>query len=497
MAYLSGFQNDIFISYAHADNDRGPTGVHWVSEFAGYLATSIRQRLGCGSDLRIFLDSRDLLTNHEVDVLVNEVRNSAIFVAVCSPSYAIREWTRRELETFASVPNHDRRLFAIEMLPLDARDEYPAAIRSKTRSRFWHVKESRSRAALTLDPVLDQQMFVQKLIDLAAQIRDQLRDMRRQGAAVSSSYQPESVRPASAPVVATAAVASADVKAVAPNGTVLLAQATDELELEREQVRAFLQQMNIQTLPDGDYPQGGEAFRAAFLADLKQADMVVQLIGRAIGRRPPDLPEGYVRCQHVAAAASGLPLLTWRHPEISPDALPEGAARDLLTGPTVIASGLENFKSEVLATLDKILRKRRAPERTIPRSLVFLNFDRSDQPIAQTLQRALAEAEFPVVTTTFEGSSEEIRQDLEENLLESESLVFVNGAAPSTWLRSSLRRLHKLMALRETPPRTVAVFDGPPSDKADPGFSLPYVETVDSRDGVHFEPLIELLKGAT
>ena len=71
--------------------------------------------------------------------------------------------------------------------------------------------------------------------------------------------------------------------------TILLAQVTNDLYDERDQVVAYLSQFGAKILPEGDYKQGGPEFAEAFKADLAQAGLFVQLLGPYRSNRPPDL----------------------------------------------------------------------------------------------------------------------------------------------------------------------------------------------------------------
>lgn len=474
MPYLPNFRNDIFVSYAHADNEDGPSGVRWVSEFTKYLGTGLKQRLGCGNALRIYFDHRDLYANHELEGLLDEVQNSAIFLAVTSPSYMRRKWTRREIEAFTSLPNFQKRLFAIEISPLDSHDDYLAPLKSKPRKRFWQRSSPESRTPFPLDPQLHPQMYTQVLLDFTEQVRLQLLTMQEQ--------------PGGASVRASTDVNAA--KTGSHKGKVLLAQTTDELEFEREQVKSYLSQMNVRVLPETDYPQGGQQFKQRFTDDLAKVDLFVQLLGRAAGRKPPDLPEGYVQTQFSLATKARKPMLLWRHPELDAENIPDPVQRELLTADSVVASGLESFKSEIVRSLEALAAPR---PKTTP-SLVYIGAERVDLPVARELAETLKTQEYPVVLPTFEGSSEEIRKDLEENLMESDTVVFIHGSAPSTWIRGNLRRLHKLMSLREKPPRKVAVLTAPPPKDSEINVSLPYVQTIDRSSGLDPGSIIPLLE---
>src|SRR4051794_33454996 len=111
MAYVREFQNDVFISYAHADNEKNPLGVSWVNDFVQNLQVELRRRLGGTHDLKMFFDHRDLRGHDHLRVLLENVQSSAVFVAICSPSYVSRPWTRDELAAFGAAAGDSGRIF--------------------------------------------------------------------------------------------------------------------------------------------------------------------------------------------------------------------------------------------------------------------------------------------------------------------------------------------------------------------------------------------------
>src|SRR3954468_15776085 len=101
MAYVPGCQYDVFISYAHYDNEADTQDIRWVSRFQADLKKALCQRLGVEPE--IFFDTRALQAHHALDELVPIVQGSAIFLPILSPSYVKREWTLRELEAFENT----------------------------------------------------------------------------------------------------------------------------------------------------------------------------------------------------------------------------------------------------------------------------------------------------------------------------------------------------------------------------------------------------------
>ena len=100
MAYVSNFTHDLFVSYAHFDNEEDAQDVRWVSRFQADLRNALRQRLG--EEAQVFFDSRSFEASDHVDFLVENARDAAVFVAVLSPSYVAREFTIKELQAFSA-----------------------------------------------------------------------------------------------------------------------------------------------------------------------------------------------------------------------------------------------------------------------------------------------------------------------------------------------------------------------------------------------------------
>src|SRR5712692_9026146 len=127
MPYVPGVLNDVFISYARLDDAAAADQQGCVSRFVADLERVLKRHVGLGSDeeLKIFFDRRDLSSNEHLDVLKENARQSAAFVAIISPSYVKRDWTRAELAAFRDNGDSDGRVFAIESLPLDKTETYP------------------------------------------------------------------------------------------------------------------------------------------------------------------------------------------------------------------------------------------------------------------------------------------------------------------------------------------------------------------------------------
>src|SRR6185503_2439432 len=100
MNSTANFEYDIFISYAHIDNqplDQGLKG--WVETLHERLSVRLAQLLG--EEPRIWRDLKLQGNDMFADTLVDRVGRAAILVSVLSPRYVKSEWCLRELSEFS------------------------------------------------------------------------------------------------------------------------------------------------------------------------------------------------------------------------------------------------------------------------------------------------------------------------------------------------------------------------------------------------------------
>lgn len=113
MAYVDGFVNDVFISYAHVNNkERGYKSVlddgvsfGWVDAFCERLSVAIENQL---DGVEIWRDKRKI---DGADLFDNKIKaaleSSLIFVALTSRRYLKSQYCRREAETFCEMIKED------------------------------------------------------------------------------------------------------------------------------------------------------------------------------------------------------------------------------------------------------------------------------------------------------------------------------------------------------------------------------------------------------
>lgn len=92
-AFVPGFDNDLFVSYAHGEDKR------WIQAFEEELRDEVSGRLGLG--ISIWQDTLRLRAGENWQAAIQQgIETSAAFVAIVSPRYQNSQWCARERNEF-------------------------------------------------------------------------------------------------------------------------------------------------------------------------------------------------------------------------------------------------------------------------------------------------------------------------------------------------------------------------------------------------------------
>jgi hypothetical protein len=488
MSFVPGYDQDVFVSYAHVDDqpdfdprpgEEPPLG--WVGTLVRHLKNQLGQKIGRSDACKLWFDNQSLRGNQVLtDEIAAQLEHSATFVAITSPGYLASTWCRDELRLFfrRAAPGLSGSAFFIEKAPLDLEEPAPPELRARRAYRFWYPdRYDQPRTLAVPVPHPDEIEYYRQIEDLARDLGAQLKAMRSSRAGLTD-------------VVPAASLRSSPSTPSDGAPIVLLAEVTDDLEFKRLEVQRFLEQQGLTVLPDVSYPSGRAEFEAGLNADLARSTVFVQLLGPMPGKRPRDVPDGYGWLQLECALRRGCRVLQWRNPEFDPAAVEFARHRELLERETVQATSLEAFKHAIYAAAmppPPAPEPRRDAEE---RPLVFINTEARHNPIAAEIRAAIGDRA-AWAEPLFEGRAEEVREDLEQNLIDCDAMVMVYADNPG-WARGQLRQFHKLAPRRARPVRAIPIIDAPPATKPELGFSVPGMIVINGRRGIGREALAQL-----
>lgn len=460
------YTHDLFVSYAHVDDALLPgANEGWVSVLVGFLETRLSQRLGRSDAYSLWMDHEVLGVHPLTPQILDKVQRTALLIVVLSPGYLASAWCQRELSTFLGVVDERKsgRVLVVEREPVDER-ELPQELKDLKGFRFW-VKDRTHKAPRILGsprPDPSDQEYYALVDDLSQEIAAELRQLRATSPQASDQggvhgHSQAYLRP-----------------------TVFLAQVTDDLETERNNVRRYLDQAGVGVVPEAWYSQEPNAFRQAAERDLARSGLFVQLLSDTAGKKPIDVPRGYPQFQLDMAIAAGKPVLQWRRPSLDVAAIEDKDHRSMVERATVHAEGLEDFKQEIQR---RFVERPVVPAQSKPSAFVFVDMESADRALAEKVCQSLESYDAEYALPIQSDDPAENRRDLEENLSECDALIVIYGSTTVTWVRHHLLEARKALAHRRRPLKALGIFEGPPEQKEQLGMKFQNMQMLDCRAG--------------
>lgn len=389
---------DVFISYAHVDNEAPPN----VNKRMGWV-TALKENLNIGPNVRkkeIFIDHQLKPGDAFSDDLIAKVENSKLLVLLLSQHYINSEWCCKELEHFIQAHSNDAEkpsdVFVVELSPYEKLVDVPENIlklrKHLIHAKFWFQPTDASALILSGYPTPQEsgeeasKHYWQTLNELRTAIDTRLCQHKSVPDLTNSTEASENKDAHPEEKIAKA-----------PSATILLADVTDDLESNRNEVKLALQAEGIQVLPDGDYiGLSPQEFDTAFAEDLKKSECFVQLLSPVVGRKGKGFVAPLPQLQFQRALAANKPMMQWCEKLPAPNQITDPTHAKLFGTEFIRTTNLINFKTEIIDRLRTEREKREKaaaasmvqPKPKTGRKVVFID-DFASQPELQQKLRAL------------------------------------------------------------------------------------------------------------
>lgn len=465
MSYVPSCESDLFISYAHIDDEsmfEGQQG--WVEAFHRALDVRLRQLLG--EPAEVWRDPELRGNDYFETVLKGKLAKTALLLSIVSPRYLKSDWCLREVEEFCRCAEHSGglrlrdRARLLKVLKTDVpRDDLPPPMRPLLGYEFYELDATRRPREYRIPPTAGAESYqacLDRIEDLAYDIRTTLEALRCAG--------PGALVP----------------EPVGPERTVYLAGCVSALRPQADLLRRELQQRGFTVLPAEAPPDTAAPYSGFVAEQLARSSLSVHLLGALYGATLEGDERSAVELQideAGRAARDGTLLRVLWLPE-------DGVAmedrqrqyldvvqREVAGEPNteLLQTGLENLKTYLLRKLAETARPQAAPRPATDPLLVYVVSDRGDAEFASALRRDLMAPGHEVKPSYFEGDERELREYHQENLVQCDAVVIVYGSANELWVQRKLSDLRKAFGLgRQRPFRAKAVVLGAPAaaDKA-------------------------------
>jgi hypothetical protein len=441
----------VFISYAHRDNQPFASDKGWVTLFDEALRAYLGQRLG--ADPIVWRDTR-MQGNSALSPEIEEgLTSSAALISVLSPSYVNSDWCKKELDEFCKsakssggllVNNTKSRVFKVIKLPPENLEILPDELKEVLDYPFYQNTKD-GDYAFELNPESseeDRQLFIRAVGRLSADAARLIKDFKQQTICLES-----------APVKAESQPSPASLTHV----KIFLADCASDRREEKERLLSDLKQSGYTVLPDRPLPlYSADEYCKAVQEILNSCHVCIQLIGSRYGTVPDSEGAGQksvVVLQNEIAAkrsASGklrrviwLPASTKPKTEQQesfinqlrhdPDAQ-EGA--DLLSGDfeqlrTTVHLLVKASQSDLMKP--PAVAKHQQDGSNIRAYLVCTQEDRKRTiPLRKYLKQQGIDIELPL----FNGDSQELRNANQDLICRCQGLLTFYGAGEEAWFRA-------------------------------------------------------------
>jgi hypothetical protein len=488
MAYIDGFDNDIFRSYAHIDNaDDGSAG-RWVETFGKQLSTLLLKRVG--ETVTVWWDPKLDRSQLFDDVIQKAVQSSAIVVSLVSPAYIKRDYCRQELEWFTvrgslKTASAHSRVFPVLLYKLPF-EQWPDACRGTSGFEFFDAAFDQDLCR-PLDPKSGAFWNAQwKLVAELAKVLDEIRNTRLSAPPSSSS--------------ASAGASRAF--------RVFLGAASDELVGDRSFLKKELMKQGVEVLGKVPPPDDERGHEEAVREALAKADLSVHLLGNLPGRPfDEDVPGStYSMAQTSIALELARPQLVLLPESFAPESIEDaqyaGFIKDLQARPRrgsgmqIIKTGRAQMLEEILAAkrnLEEMAAKARTPAAAAP-GTAFVDLHVKDLSHIGDLVSYLGGRQISAITIPQAAQSPTEGMALfEQNLRNAQLFIVVYGGVAREWVLNRVCEGFKLITTLGLSTR-MGVYVAPP-DKSTEDLKFGFCDVMlNSKvfDPATIEPLLAL-----
>src|SRR5262245_20887733 len=346
------FQWDVFISYAHIDNQPlTPEQKGWVTLFHRTLETMLSQQIGAKAGIwrDEKLSGNDIFSNEIVD----QLPRTALMVSVLTPRYVHSEWCTKEINEFCRIAEHTgglvvdnkARVFKVVKTPIDLEQPLPPVVAKVLGYEFYGYDEDQTPREF--DPAYGEKSkeeFLRKVYKVA-------RDISQLLARLGAGVPPDN---------------SAQKDGSPPKPLVYLAECGRDRRDAREALRGELERYGYTVLPNQQLPSDEEEYVAEVERLVARCRLSVHLIGASYGVVPDGASQkSVVVLQNELAAqrskSSGLQRVIWLAEGTSSgqaaqqafiDALHQNA--EMQAGADLITGDLEQLKGAIHGALKKL-----------------------------------------------------------------------------------------------------------------------------------------------
>lgn len=423
--------HDVFISYAHLDNELElpQESVGWVTSFYQSLKFHLGVQLGRAPE--IWMDDKKMHGGDFIDGNVfKNLHESSTLVCIISPSYINSRWCPRELQSYRQTVGYrlneqkSRVFFVVKNPGLQPPADEIFNDWNLFRNNFY---EERSGIPRTLSPKSDP--FKDNVVTLAYQINEVISLLETEEAATSTRK------------------------------TIYLSETTRDLREQYERIRKDLNRTyNVLPKDFANLPGDADGYQREIREQLKKCELAVHLVGNNYGDSLKGSDLSFVQLQTKAAVAHSkenpdFSTLIWIPEGVEPkkeflDDLVASASKkvDIFRDPSE-----EKLKTRIQDILEGKLNKDSEPPVPPGRKYVYVYCEKQDAEAVRDLEDILFDefgceiysaSDYLAQKQEISGEEDFLRE-VEKYVKKSHGVVVYWGSPVKYWVQASIQILRE------------------------------------------------------
>jgi len=458
MAYTPGFINDIFISYAHVDNQPIQDKTKgWVIAFIDQLKIYLDGMLGRKDSVEIWYDKRKIDGSQFFDKTIEDnVLNSALFISILSNGYLQSDYCLKELCCFnqkivndsIGIETGDRsRIFSALITNIDY-NLFPDGIKGTTGFVF-HENNSNEDYCFPVDPSGNE--FIMQIRSFVNALFKSLKSIKCKLSEKSSIKQEKIVQIQLKDKISQLNTNPEPDKSF----PVFFSEVSDSLRHNKKRIITDLQKKGIYVLKNIPPPFDINNHDNEISNILENAKLTVHMFDEFAGKEIDEIPdETYPIRQFKLCSEKSQSKLIWTPKTININEIEDESYKKFF-------NNLENFsgqntdfidgnKSEFLNTLldtiDYLKQKQSRQNHSIGKKpSVLIDSHQKDNIYVVDLINYFSENNINFRLNLGEDSPREKMEIYNEHLMHINTLIIIYGVVTQKWLLSRFGILSKLI----------------------------------------------------
>ncbi len=470
MAFVPGYNYDIFISYAHVDNLAFPGQADgWIQQFYDNLNLMLAKRFGRLGIVNFWWDSKKL----DGSVVFNDsikqgIEQSAIMICINSPGYIESPYCKLELDTFYQKSQSEK-----------------AGLKVGNRSRIINVllnnipfqewpQELSGTSGFPFHDSKEQEDYGDPLETITPEFRLQMQNIRDAVTHLLKDLQKE--------VSVATVTQQAEEEKKEDEFCIYIGEVPDTLRSPRKRVITELEKKGFTVITGIPPPDEAEAHEKATNHALKKADLSIHLLDEFSGREiVGDTSLTYPQKQVQLALATGKPQMIWVPAETTFDTIEEETYKQFLTG---IENGQASAQSyefvrgskstlpqEIIDFAQQVKARKKQKPVDEKHVSVLVDTHFTDQLYALDLSRSLLQHHIQPFINPQEDDPRKNINLMGDRLSQVKKLIFLYGNVSKEWVLERMSAALQLIITNNYPIEDFFIYMAPP-EKEDSDIKL-------------------------